>query len=243
MLRGQVIMVVSGARLRGRRRWLGGVAFTLLVLVYSPGGVSDASRSPTVVGTPTHPQTLTCNEEATQFTGGTPPPVGPHDIGFGAGYFPQATPPGVHESTAQLWPRGSTHRVQAPSGCLSGSNGDHDGRPWQRGPTWCNKTLGRHAKGACRSRTGPVCTNPVSFPRASGSPMVEYEAAFRSTCGSAGSERRATSCCRSSLDGAEPRPDPLGVRGAGHRAEGVKSIPERRLGDPFRARQVLIAQN
>jgi hypothetical protein len=42
-----------------------------------------------VVGTPTHPQILTCTEEATQFTG-TLPPIGPHDIGFGSGYFPQA---------------------------------------------------------------------------------------------------------------------------------------------------------
>jgi hypothetical protein len=79
-----------GAKLGGHRWWLGGVAFTLLVLVYGLGGVSDASGSPTVVGTPTHPQILTCYEEATQFTGGTPPPVGPHDIGFGPGYFPQA---------------------------------------------------------------------------------------------------------------------------------------------------------
>ena len=75
------------ARLARRRRWHGGVAFTLLVLLYGSGGVSDASGSPTVVGTPTHPQILTCYEEATQFTGGLPP-VGPHDIGFGPGYFP-----------------------------------------------------------------------------------------------------------------------------------------------------------
>jgi hypothetical protein len=46
--------------------------------------------------------------------------------------------------------------------------------------------------------------------------MVDTGAAFPSTCGSAGSERRATSFCRSSLDGAEPRPDPSGVRGPGH---------------------------
>jgi hypothetical protein len=78
-----------GARLRGHRWWLGGVAFTVLVLVYGPGGVSDASGSSTVVGAPTHPQLLTCAEEATQFTG-TLPPIGPHDIGFGPGYFPQA---------------------------------------------------------------------------------------------------------------------------------------------------------
>ena len=77
-------------RFARRGWWHGGVAVTLLILVYGPGGVSDASRSPTVVGTPTHPQILTCYEEATQFTGGTLPAVGPHDIGFGPGYFPQA---------------------------------------------------------------------------------------------------------------------------------------------------------
>ena len=78
------------ARLARSRWWLGGVAFTVLVLAYGPCGVSDASGSSTVVGTPPHPQVLTCYEEATQFTGGTLPPVGPHDIGFGAGYFPKA---------------------------------------------------------------------------------------------------------------------------------------------------------
>jgi hypothetical protein len=75
--------------LRRRRWWLGGVAFMVLVLVYGPCGTSDASGSSTVVGTPMHPQILTCYEEATQFTG-TVPPVSPHDIGFGPGYFPQA---------------------------------------------------------------------------------------------------------------------------------------------------------
>jgi hypothetical protein len=77
------------ARLARRRWWHGGVAFAVLVLVYGPCGVSDASGSSTVVGTPTDPQILTCYEEATQFTG-TLPPVGPNDIGFGAGYFPKA---------------------------------------------------------------------------------------------------------------------------------------------------------
>jgi hypothetical protein len=76
-------------RLAGRRWWHGGVAFAVLVLAYGPCGVSEASGSPTVVGTPTHPQILTCEEEATQFTGGLPA-VGPDDIGFGAGYFPKA---------------------------------------------------------------------------------------------------------------------------------------------------------
>jgi hypothetical protein len=79
-----------GAILRRHGGWLAGVAFTVVVLVYGPGGVSDASGSPTVVGTPTHPQILTCYEEATQFTGGTLSALGPQDIGFGAGYFPKA---------------------------------------------------------------------------------------------------------------------------------------------------------
>jgi hypothetical protein len=78
-----------GARLRGHGWLLGGLAFTVLVPVYGLCGASDASGSSNVVGTPTHPQILTCYEEATQFTG-TLPPVGPHDIGFGPGYFPQA---------------------------------------------------------------------------------------------------------------------------------------------------------
>jgi hypothetical protein len=78
------------AKLARPRWWHGGIAFVVLVLAYGPGGVSDASGSPTVVGTPTHPQILSCYEEATQFTGGTLPPIGPDDIGFGAGYFPKA---------------------------------------------------------------------------------------------------------------------------------------------------------
>jgi hypothetical protein len=49
----------------------------------------QSSGSLAVVGAPTHPQLLTCAEEATEFTG-TVPPVGPNDIGFGPGYFPQA---------------------------------------------------------------------------------------------------------------------------------------------------------
>jgi hypothetical protein len=78
------------AKLRRHWRWLGGVALTLLTIARGPGSVSDAGGSPTVVGTATHPQILTCYEEATQFTGGTTPPIGPQDIGFGPGYFPQA---------------------------------------------------------------------------------------------------------------------------------------------------------
>jgi hypothetical protein len=78
-----------GARVHRRRWWPGWAAGTVLVLVYVLCGVSDASGSSTVVGTPAHPQILTCYEEATQFTG-TLPPIGPHDIGFGPGYFPQA---------------------------------------------------------------------------------------------------------------------------------------------------------
>ncbi len=78
------------ARLARRRWWHGGVAFAVLVLIYGSCDVSDVSGSSAVVGTPTDPQILACYEEATQFTGGTLPPVGPDDIGFGVGYFPKA---------------------------------------------------------------------------------------------------------------------------------------------------------
>jgi hypothetical protein len=81
-----------GARLHRRRWWPGAAAATVLGFVYGLYGlcgVSDASGSPSSVGPPTHPQILTCAEEATQFTG-TLPPIGPHDIGFGPGYFPHA---------------------------------------------------------------------------------------------------------------------------------------------------------
>ncbi len=61
----------------------------VLVGFYGPCGISDASASSAAVGTPKNPQILTCYEEATQFTGSLPQ-VGPHDIGFGAGYFPNA---------------------------------------------------------------------------------------------------------------------------------------------------------
>jgi hypothetical protein len=53
-------------------------------------GVSYGQGVSAAVGSPRHPQVLTCHEEATQFTGTPPPPVGPNDIGFGPGYFPQA---------------------------------------------------------------------------------------------------------------------------------------------------------
>jgi hypothetical protein len=76
-------------RLRGHPWWLGGIALTVLVPSWGLCGVPDADASSIAVGTPVHPQILTCYEEATQFTGGLPP-VGRHDIGFGAGYFPKA---------------------------------------------------------------------------------------------------------------------------------------------------------
>ena len=77
-------------RIYGRRCWPSGAVATALVLAFVLNVVSDAGGSSTdVVGTPKHPQILTCYEEATQFTG-TLPPIGPRDIGFGPGYFPQA---------------------------------------------------------------------------------------------------------------------------------------------------------
>ena len=82
-------MVGVGARLHQRRWWPGGAAATVLALVFGLCGVSEASDPLSVVGTPIHPQVLTCEEEATQFTG-TPPRIGPNDIGFGPGYFPEA---------------------------------------------------------------------------------------------------------------------------------------------------------
>jgi hypothetical protein len=65
------------------------IVVMVLIVVLGLGGVSYGNTSSTAVGTPTRPQVLTCAEEATQFTG-TLPPVGPHDVGFGPGYFPQA---------------------------------------------------------------------------------------------------------------------------------------------------------
>ena len=101
-----------------------------------------------------------------------------------------------------------------------------------RGPTWCNRTHGRHPMGACRSRTEPARTSLDSFPRASGSPMVENGAAFPSTCGSAGSERRVTSFCRSSPDGAELGPDPSGVSGPGASVAALGTISDHRRVGP-----------
>jgi hypothetical protein len=101
----QAIMITMGSRVRRRRRRRGPgpAGTTLVVLVSVLSGVSNASGS-SVVGTPTHPQVLTCDEEATQFTG-TLPPIGPQDIGFGSGYFPKArqlafmNPPGSDRGT------------------------------------------------------------------------------------------------------------------------------------------------
>jgi hypothetical protein len=72
-------------------RWdIRAAALVVAVLVVSGlSGSSISSGSPSVVGTPSHPQLLTCAEEATQFTG-TVAPAGRRDIKFGAGYFPQA---------------------------------------------------------------------------------------------------------------------------------------------------------
>ncbi len=77
------------ARIHRHPRWPCRAVSTVLVLAYVVGGVSGVSGSSVVVGTPTHPQILTCYEEATHFTG-TLSPIGPNDVGFGPGYFPQA---------------------------------------------------------------------------------------------------------------------------------------------------------
>jgi hypothetical protein len=79
---------------QGRRiaRWgvRASVVVTIgFVVVFGQCGVSYGQGVSTAVGSPRHPQVLTCYEEATQFTG-TLPPVGPNDVGFGPGYFPQA---------------------------------------------------------------------------------------------------------------------------------------------------------
>ena len=116
-----------GARLHHRRWWPGGAVAPVLALVLGLGGVSNASGSLAVVGTPRHPQLLTCAEEATQFTG-TLPRIGPKDIGFGPGYFPQARRLATMDPP-NFRPRRATDRVQAPSGRLSGRHGDHDDRP------------------------------------------------------------------------------------------------------------------
>jgi len=82
-------MVTVGLTMRRHRWWRGGAVFMMLLVFFVPSGVSDARGSSAIVGTPTHPQVLTCAEEATQFEN-TLPPAGPHDVAFGPGYFPQA---------------------------------------------------------------------------------------------------------------------------------------------------------
>jgi len=75
---------------------------------------SVAFRMPAVLpllSAPTHPQILTCYEEATHFTG-TLPPIGPHDIGFGPGYFPQA------RRLATMSPRAFVPRPNGPTNSL-----------------------------------------------------------------------------------------------------------------------------
>jgi hypothetical protein len=71
------------------RWWPGLVAVAALVLVGVLCLAPSASNGSALVGTPAHPQVLSCFEEATQFNGHVTP-IGPHDVGFGAGYFPQA---------------------------------------------------------------------------------------------------------------------------------------------------------
>jgi hypothetical protein len=65
------------------------VSTVFLIVVFGLCGVSYGEDRFDVVGSPMHPQVLTCEQEATQFTGGLPP-AGPHDVAFGPGYFPQA---------------------------------------------------------------------------------------------------------------------------------------------------------
>jgi hypothetical protein len=108
------------------------------------------------------------------------------------------------------------------------------------GPTSSNRIRGHRHKEASRSRIGPVCTSVDSFRRVSGSLMVDYGAAFPSTCVSMGSPRRAASSSRSSLDTAERRPDPSVVRGHGtwlsannhHQRARLGSDPDRRACAP-----------
>jgi hypothetical protein len=90
-------------------------AFVVIVIVltfvvglcgYSYGEGRTAS-----VGTPKHPQVLTCAEEATQFTG-TLPRAGPHDVVFGPGYFPQARR--LATMSPQTWAPGSRGTYKLP---------------------------------------------------------------------------------------------------------------------------------
>ena len=160
----------------------------MLVLVYVLCGVSDASGSSTVVGTPTHPQVLTCTEEATQFTG-TLPPVGRHDIGFGPGYFPQA------RRLASMNPPNSGRGAQLTGYKLP---------PVVYPGATVNMTIARGARSYVvqqnpwSPRQGSVsvtyraCLHKRGFfPRAFASPMVDGGAACRSTYGSMDSARRS----------------------------------------------------
>lgn len=65
------------------------VSTVSLIVAFGPCGLSYGEVRSDVVGSPMHPQVLTCEQEATQFTGGLPR-AGPHDLVFGPGYFPQA---------------------------------------------------------------------------------------------------------------------------------------------------------
>ena len=197
------------ARFARRRWWHGGVAWTLLVLVYGPGGVSAASGSSTVAGTPGHPQILTCYEEATQFTGGALPAVGPDDIGFGPGYFPKAR--GLANRDPPNSGRGADLTgYKLPPVVDPGATVTMTIAPGARSYVVQQNPWSSHQGSV--SVTYRACSHKVvSFPRASASPMVEHGAAFPSTCGSAASERRVTSLCRSSPDGAERRLDPSRV--------------------------------
>lgn len=81
-----------------------------------------------------------------------------------------------------------------------------------RSPTSSNRTLGRLAKGAARSRTELAKTSLDSFRKAFGSPMVAFGAAFRSMYGSTVSTGRDASCCHSSRDGVQRRDHDLLIR-------------------------------
>ena len=107
--------------------WPSWAAIGVLVVGYILGGASNTSSASPLVGTPTHPQILSCYEEATHFTGSVAP-IGAAGHWVRTRVFSSGSPAGNHESTQ----RGSlswSHRVQTPSGCLSGSHGDTDNCP------------------------------------------------------------------------------------------------------------------